>query len=116
MITPTVGRVVHYWRANEKPERNVLEDPCAAIITRVFGPQMINVVVFSPEGVPTGRTSIWLKQEGGEPIDEQAEHCTWMPYQVGQAAKTEQLERRLAESSGIAQPDPNLVRADDPRN
>ena len=89
MIQPTVGRVVLY--KGEFPET------AAAIVVRVWGDRMVNLTVFDPSGSVHARTSVTLRQ----PEDEapQGSFCEWMPYQQGQAAKTEALEQKLAEKA-----------------
>jgi hypothetical protein len=97
MIKPTVGRVVLYhptkvWRIPGEPDGQ----PLAALVTYVWGDRMINLVAFTPNGAPHGITSVTLVQDGdATPIERYAE---WMPYQKGQAAKTEALEKQLAAS------------------
>ena len=46
----------------------------------------MNLTVCDSNGVPHGRTSGPLVQEG-EAKPEHGYFCEWMPYQVGQAAK-----------------------------
>jgi hypothetical protein len=88
MISPTVGRIVwfypaHLWRTG--PE------PLAAIITDVRSPQVVDLCVFDAVGAATGREHVDLVQD--DSVQPDHAYCTWMPYQKGQAAKTEQLER-----------------------
>lgn len=83
MITPTVGRVV--WYHPEKPH----EQPWAAIVTYVHSDRMVNLVVFDENGFGKPKTSVQLVQDSdGRGLN----YCEWMPYQKGQAAKTESLE------------------------
>lgn len=98
MITPTVGRIVWY---RPGPRESIATpfngDACAAIITYVHSDLCVNLAVFDPNGVPYSRTSVFLIQDGAEkPAYGYAE---WMPYQKGQAAKTEALEAQLSEAS-----------------
>jgi len=58
----------------------------AAIATHVFPDALVNLTVFDSNGVPHSRTSVPLVQEG-EDKPEHGYFCSWMPYQVGQAAK-----------------------------
>lgn len=103
MIKPTVGRVVWYWPSKypaadgnrpiyEMPHDGV--QPLAAMITNVYTDTMVNLVVFDANGNPQSRCSVDLIQEGQPKPD--GRYCEWMPYQKGQAAKTEQLEAKLA--------------------
>lgn len=95
VITPTVGRVVWY-RPNElDPIRLDSKQPLAALVTYVHSDNMVNLVVFDPNGTAAGRTSVTLVQDG-DPILGGSSYCEWMPYQKGQAAKAEALEAKLS--------------------
>lgn len=85
MIKPTVGRVVWFWI--EKPASEHVQ-PQAAIVARVWSDNCVNLTIFAPDGVPLSHppTSIRLLQEGEE-APESGHYCTWMPFQIGQAAK-----------------------------
>lgn len=93
MIKPTIGRVVWYWPA---PGENIVgndgRQPLAGIVTHVWGDECVNLAVFDANGVATNRTSIFLLQDGPRPASGFAE---WMPYQKGQAVKTEKIESEL---------------------
>lgn len=100
MITPTVGRVVWFHPSINTGEAGFAYhgggQPLAAIIAHVQGDRMVNLTVFDSNGVPHGRTSVRLLQ-GDEPhTPPNGYYCEWMPYQKGQAAKTEALEQKLA--------------------
>ncbi len=92
-LTPTVGRVVWYypkgWRAGEQP--------LAAIIAHVWSDRCVNLAIFDANGkaIVDPPTSIELCHPE-EDNDNQGK-ARWMPYQVGQAAKTEQLEKKLSD-------------------
>ena len=93
MIKPTVGRVVWY-RPGAGADSYIVRngtDPMAAIVTAVYSDTLVNLVVFDASGTPKSRTSIRLVQEG-ESTDPGTAYCEWMPYQKGQAAKTEHAE------------------------
>ena len=60
--------------------------PLAAIVAHVFNDALVNLAVFDSNGQPHSRTSVPLVQEG-EDKPEHGYFCSWMPYQVGQAAK-----------------------------
>lgn len=94
MITPTVGRVVwfHPDHAHDQPQ--------AAIITYVHSERIVNLAAFGPDGNTSPRASVRLLQDG-EVNDEGEMYAVWMPYQVGQAAKTEELEKKLSEKKGF---------------
>lgn len=84
MIEPTVGRVV--WIR----KRVQTSQPEVALITYVHSATCINVAGFDANGLPFNHTSVVLRQ----PEDEAPHymHAEWMPFQKGQAAKTEALE------------------------
>ena len=67
----------------------------AAIIAHVFNDRLVNLCVIDANGATLSRTSVQLLQ-GDDPVPPTM-HCQWMPYQVGQAAKAEDLEKKLAE-------------------
>ena len=99
MIEPTVGRVVLYHPAVDDPGGMHLSEPTkdvhAAIICYVWDNTSVNLAVFDSNGVPYARTSIYLLQEGNErPV---GPYCEWMPYQLGQAKKTEEAQAKLAD-------------------
>jgi hypothetical protein len=97
MIKPTIGRVVHYFPS----ELDVLEGeamaiygnaPCTALIAYVWSDICVNLVVFDHTGIAFSRTSVAINVDGSSP------HAEWMPYQIGQAAKTEAAEAALAQA------------------
>lgn len=93
MITPTVGRVVWYYEhgaVDGEPKTR----PCAAIIAYVHFDTMINIAYFDHNGYAKCAQSVQLLQDD----DRMSNHnpfCCWMPYQKGQAAKTEALEKQI---------------------
>jgi hypothetical protein len=106
MIKPTVGRVVWYY------DSNIGAGPFAAIVAHVWSDTCVNLAVFNANGVALSRTSVYLVQEGAEkPGDVYAErkpgdvYAEWMPYQKGQAAKTETLERQIGADLSRPRPD-----------
>lgn len=100
MITPTIGRIVWYRRG---PGEAVIAQhggafgsprpACAAIVIYVWSDTMVNLVVFDHNGTMHIRTSVELCQ--GDTVPSGREYCEWMPYQKGQAAKTEALEAQI---------------------
>lgn len=93
MIKPTIGRVVLVQKRPASTDQNQAEP---ALITYVWSDTMINVGGFDHNGIPFSGTSITLVQDGEAPEGCYAE---WMPYQKGQAAKTEALEAAAAEAA-----------------
>src|SRR5438105_2439857 len=105
MITPTIGRVVLYRPL--KTDGVVfappgLEGPThAALITHVWGDRCVNLAIFDSNGAPYSKTSVALVQDGdAEPY---SGHCQWMPFQRGQASKTDELAAVLAKTTGGTQ-------------
>jgi hypothetical protein len=93
VITPTVGRVVWYF-PNGKTQHDAGEQPHSASVAYVHGDRCINIGYFDQNGFAKNATSVTLVQDG----DELPEYgfCCWMPFQKGQAAKTEAAEKALA--------------------
>lgn len=87
MIKPTIGRVVWYHDGfGDQPE--------AAIVAFVHDDTTVNLGVFRHNGNCTGFTKVTLWHGEGEAPP--YPYCEWMPYQKGQAAKTEALEKQIA--------------------
>ncbi len=89
MIEPTVGRVVWF---HEALARNTL----AAIISYVWNARLVNLAVFGVNGNCYGATSVKLLQPGD--VAPQGSYCEWMPYQIGQAKRTEEAENKVQQS------------------
>lgn len=90
-MKPTVGRVVHYrdsWSHNLDPK----EQPNAALIVYVFDDRTVNLVVYDRSGCARAEKSVPLADGPCE-----TRHWAWMEYQKGQAAREEELERKLEE-------------------
>ncbi len=90
MIKPTIGRIVWYYPTSGEGE------PYAAIICHVHSDTRINIAYFDVHGTALNDTLVTLYQ--GEDIAPRPDHCfcEWMPYQRGQAAKTEEAESMIA--------------------
>ena len=87
MIQPTIGRVVLVHRgASDQAE--------PALVCYVWNDRLINVGGFDRNGAPFSLTSLRLLQDTDVPGDNES-YAEWMPYQKGQAAKTEALEAQL---------------------
>jgi hypothetical protein len=91
MISPSPGRVVWFYPAGKQDE-----PPLAAMVVCVWSDTCVNLVIFDKSGNPIKDppTSILLVQDDN-PVPTGGHYCTWMPYQKGQAAKTEALEKQL---------------------
>jgi hypothetical protein len=91
MITPTVGRIVWYRPIGPQAD----EQPWAAIIVRVHTDRVVNLTVFDHDGYGKPKQGVQLLQEGDAVPSAGGGYCEWMPYQKGQAAKTEALEAQV---------------------
>ncbi len=93
MIKPTNGRVVWIRHRN-------FDQPLAATITWVHSDTLINVCAHAPSGDPWPMRDVTLVQDSGDSdINAIKPYAVWMPYQQGQAAKTEALEAQLKKGS-----------------
>lgn len=99
-IVPTVGRVVWYYPGKVEPGVLAGEGPLAAIVAHVWSDRMVNLTVFDGNGIPHALTSVDLAQ-AGDPVSGDGRYATWMPYQLGQAAKTEAAEAKAVTPLGI---------------
>lgn len=103
MIEPTIGRVVLFWPtlAYARDKGMAYEDsgkPLPALITYVHNLRMVNLAVFDQNGENYPVTSVELIQDYRRPP--LGMYCEWMPYQKGQAAKTEALEKAQQVAEG----------------
>lgn len=94
MIKPTIGRVVLYHPALI-PDSGSNEQTFAAIVCHVWSDTCVNLAVFDSNGVASNQTSVFLYQ--GDSDRPGSQYAEWMPYQTGQATKTEALEKQLAD-------------------
>lgn len=115
-IVPTVGRIVHFWPrlgggyrtvASHKAAISSKTDPWAAVVAFAYKEfdehgkdrYRLHLTASDHHGMPVALRSVLLVQEGElVPPRETDEFATWMPYQLGQAAKTEAAMR----GAGIA--------------
>lgn len=96
MIQPTIGRIVWYWPSDFDRTSMTIhspEQPLAATVAYVWSDTLVNLTVSDHNGATHSRTSVMLAQDGGPAVG--MPYCEWMPYQKGQAAKTEALEKRI---------------------
>ena len=98
MIQPTVGRVVWYRPSESDTFPKAVGQPLPAIITIAWDMGLVNLVVFDGDGNTHGRTSVRLVQPNDE-APGPGGYCEWMPYQIGQAQRTEQAEKALADKN-----------------
>jgi hypothetical protein len=85
LIKPTVGRVVWY-HPPFTPDSGSNEQTLAAIVCHVWSETRVNLAVFDSNGTASNQTSVFLFR--GESERPSSSYCEWMPYQIGQAAKT----------------------------
>ncbi len=94
MIEPTVGRVVWYYKYVEGQGH---KGPMAAHVAFVHSVGMVTLMVIGQDGTPRSESSVPLVQDDTEVLQTASRsYCTWMPFQKGQAAKTEAAEKKLA--------------------
>lgn len=108
MIKPTVGRVVWFWAAGRSQEEKG-EQPYAATVAFVHSDTLINISYVDYQGNQGRWSSVLLWQgEGERPT---APHCSWMPYQVGQAKKD---AAQGAADNNVKGADPSFTRSTRP--
>jgi hypothetical protein len=98
MIKPTVGRVVWFTPQKGNDPRWDVAQPLCASVVYVHGDRCINIAYFDPLGGAHSAVSVPLLQDD-DAKPEDGYFCSWMPYQKGQAAKAEQLEKQIASGS-----------------
>jgi hypothetical protein len=101
MITPTVGRVVWYRPSEWDVGQGMATDykqPFVALVAYVHTDHLVNLVVWDHNGTFFSRAEVRLKQ-GDEILPDNSGYAEWMPYQKGQAAKAEALEKKLETQS-----------------
>jgi hypothetical protein len=74
-----------YWPVKDQRD----DQPYAAIVTHVWDDNLVNLCVFTPNGVPIATTSVPVVQDGSPYIIDDSPYVEWMPYQIGQAKKHE---------------------------
>lgn len=102
-IKPTVGRVV--WFHPDPASQVVL----SAQIAHVNEDGTLNIGYLNKYGAHASATDVPLCQAGDEAPN--GPYCEWMPYQLGQAAKTERAESDLDEARRMASAGDSLIGA-----
>lgn len=92
MIKPTVGRVVWYYPRGQVQAAAGYQ-PNAAIVVQVEHDRKVNLTWFNESGVAESAICVRLLQDDDVPLGAEA-YAVWMPYQLGQAARTEAAEKR----------------------
>lgn len=81
MISPTVGRVVWFYKYVAGQGH---KGPLDAHVCKVHSDAMVNLMVVDEIGVPRGESSVHLVQDNEE--CPHADYCCWMPYQKAVAS------------------------------
>lgn len=90
-IPPTIGRVL-LFHPREEVAGVVYdaEQPFNASVCFVHNDRLINIAYNDHRGLDYTAQSVILVQDG-DAVPEGQAYCTWMAYQIGQAAKLEQV-------------------------
>ena len=91
MIKPTTGRSILFRPLDEDEGTEH-----AAIIAFVHDDNHVNLAIFDSNGLPYNRQNVYLNQESDDTVFRG--QAFWMPYQHGQAAKTESVVEALEEA------------------
>jgi hypothetical protein len=84
-IKPTLGRVLWF---TPHPAAGI-QDQQTAHIAKVNDDGTLNLMVIAPDGYPYGVQSVPLVQDDEDKPS--SAYAEWMPYQLGQAAKTQEV-------------------------
>jgi hypothetical protein len=116
VISPAPGRVVWFYPAPHDGIATLNGQPLAAIVAGVHSDRLINLAVFDAYGNTQQRGNVRLVQPGDAVPD--SAHATWMPFQVGQAAKHQAVETAVLDAlttgTGVVQTaiDPSAIFAE----
>lgn len=95
MIKPTIGRVLWYFRGPEDSEmEQISAQPFRAHVDYVFGDGLVNLSVTDHQGSDFLRDRVAIVPEGAD-VPTDCGYAVWMPYQLGQAARTEAAEAKV---------------------
>lgn len=97
VISPTPGRIVWFYPAPHDGIGQIGGQPLAAIVAGVHNDRLVNLAVFDAHGNTQQRSNVELVQPDTTTPDGGA-YATWMPYQIGQAAKAETVQEPDAET------------------
>ncbi len=116
VIPLTPGRIIHFHASEHDGIARLNGQPLPAMIAGIHNDRLVNLSVCDAYGNWQPRSSVVFVQPGDNKPDHA--HATWMEYQIGQAAKTEQLEQQLqggngpfAETDGASASETGLVGA-----
>lgn len=106
VISPTPGRVVWYHPAEHDGIGRLNGQPLAAIVAGVHNDNLVNLAVFDAYGNSQQRSNVHLIQPEDD-VQANYAHATWMPFQIGQAAKHQAVETAVVDAlttgTGIVQ-------------
>ena len=102
MIKPTVGRVVYYKPRPQFDDEMVRvgEQPLRADVLAVNSDTSVNLNIIDAAGNHFAILDVFLVHDTTTVTDEDSGYAYWMPYQLGQAAKTEAAEAALLKPKG----------------
>lgn len=92
-IKRTVGRVVWFYSYTPNVGH---KGPLAGHVCAVPSDRYVNLMIITENGQPLAKGTVPLIQHGEEVP--QADYCTWMPYQIGEAARTAAMPKQLGNS------------------
>jgi hypothetical protein len=105
VISPAPGRIVWFYPASHDGIATLSGQPLAAVVAGVHDDRLVNLAVFDFYGNTQQRSNVTLVQPGEERPTHA--HATWMPYQIGQASKSQAAEAAVADAlttgTGIVQ-------------
>jgi hypothetical protein len=90
-INPTPGRIVWFWPQDNENIPAMNGQPLAAIVAGVHSDSRVNLHVIDAYGHYHARNNVTLVQPDTDKPNS-ISYATWMPYQIGQAAKTEAVQ------------------------
>jgi hypothetical protein len=96
VISPTPGCIVWYTPAPHDGIATRNNQPLAALVADVHNDRLVNLAVFDSYGNTQQRSNVTLVQSGDAVPD--SAHATWMPFQVGQAAKHQAVETAVLDA------------------
>lgn len=96
MIVPTNGRVVWFYPGG-KSAFDAGVQPHSAQVAYVHNVRLVNLGALQSNGVAYSATSVQLLQD--DDAMPEGPFAMWMPYQQGQAAKTEAAEAKVYKGS-----------------
>lgn len=113
-IKPTVGRVMWYYPSRtHMAELGLSYDdygkPLAAIVAAVVNDRCVNLAAFDQRGVQFSVFQVIIIETDPAP-ESVVGYAAWMPYQKGQAARTEAAGAAVHAVDGKASIDPSMVK------